>query len=115
MRYPRPERAPERRGALRQITARPCPPEAERLLEQMGVKPGGRQLVLVTAHRRENFGQGLENICLALRDLAQAYPDRLALLYAVWAVGGGAAALALAALIAGVLFGNLLLPPRRNL
>jgi len=69
--------------ALRQITARPCPPEAERLLGQMGVKPGGRQLVLVTAHRRENFGQGLENICLALRDLAQAYPDRLALLYAV--------------------------------
>jgi UDP-N-acetylglucosamine 2-epimerase (non-hydrolysing) len=30
-----------------------------------------RQLVLVTGHRRENFGAGFEQICLALRDLAQ--------------------------------------------
>lgn len=29
-----------------------------------------RKLILVTGHRRENFGQGFENICLALRDLA---------------------------------------------
>jgi UDP-N-acetylglucosamine 2-epimerase (non-hydrolysing) len=28
------------------------------------------RLVLVTAHRRENFGQPLENICLALKELA---------------------------------------------
>jgi UDP-N-acetylglucosamine 2-epimerase (non-hydrolysing) len=31
----------------------------------------GRRLVLVTGHRRENFGQGFENICRALADLAQ--------------------------------------------
>ncbi|MDR2015799.1 MAG: UDP-N-acetylglucosamine 2-epimerase (non-hydrolyzing) [Azoarcus sp.] len=30
----------------------------------------GKRLVLVTGHRRENFGAGFENICLALRDLA---------------------------------------------
>lgn len=30
-----------------------------------------RRLLLVTGHRRENFGAGFENICLALRDLAQ--------------------------------------------
>lgn len=30
-----------------------------------------RRLVLVTGHRRENFGAGFEQICLALRDLAQ--------------------------------------------
>lgn len=30
----------------------------------------GRRLVLVTGHRRENFGEGFEHICLALRDLA---------------------------------------------
>ena len=30
----------------------------------------GRRLVLVTGHRRENFGDGFEQICLALRDLA---------------------------------------------
>ncbi|MBB5014459.1 non-hydrolyzing UDP-N-acetylglucosamine 2-epimerase [Rehaibacterium terrae] len=29
-----------------------------------------RRLILVTGHRRENFGAGFENICLALRDLA---------------------------------------------
>lgn len=33
-----------------------------------------RDLVLVTTHRRENFGQGLENICAALLDLCQQYP-----------------------------------------
>jgi UDP-N-acetylglucosamine 2-epimerase len=33
---------------------------------------------LVTAHRRENFGQPLENICLALREIAARYacPER---------------------------------------
>jgi len=30
-----------------------------------------RRLVLVTGHRRENFGPGFENICLALRALAE--------------------------------------------
>lgn len=30
-----------------------------------------RKLVLVTAHRRESFGAGIENICLALRELAE--------------------------------------------
>ncbi|HMN62747.1 MAG TPA: UDP-N-acetylglucosamine 2-epimerase (non-hydrolyzing) [Anaerolinea sp.] len=69
--------------ALRYITSLPCPPETESLLARMGVGPAGRQLVLVTAHRRENFGRPLEEICAALRDLAEAYPDRLALLYAV--------------------------------
>lgn len=29
-----------------------------------------KRLILVTAHRRENFGQPLENICAALKDLA---------------------------------------------
>src|SRR4030095_13436925 len=31
---------------------------------------GTKKLILVTAHRRENFGQGLEKICLALKELA---------------------------------------------
>lgn len=31
--------------------------------------------VLVTGHRRENFGKGFENICSALRDLAMANPE----------------------------------------
>ena len=35
----------------------------------------GRRLVLITGHRRENFGQGFINICTALRDLANQFPD----------------------------------------
>ena len=34
-----------------------------------------RRMVLITGHRRENFGDGFRNICLALADLALRYPD----------------------------------------
>ena len=34
-----------------------------------------RRLILVTAHRRESFGTGLENICLAVRTLSAKYPQ----------------------------------------
>ena len=34
-----------------------------------------KRLVLITGHRRENFGTGFESICLALRELSQCFPD----------------------------------------
>ncbi len=34
-----------------------------------------RRLVLVTGHRRESFGGGIESVCLALRDLVERHPD----------------------------------------
>jgi len=34
-----------------------------------------RKLILVTAHRRENFGKPLENICAALRSLVREHED----------------------------------------
>jgi UDP-N-acetylglucosamine 2-epimerase (non-hydrolysing) len=34
-----------------------------------------KRLVLITGHRRENFGEGFINICTAIRDLAAKYPD----------------------------------------
>ena len=34
-----------------------------------------RRLILVTAHRRENFGPPFETICRAIRHLADTYPD----------------------------------------
>lgn len=34
----------------------------------------GHDMVLVTGHRRESFGDGFENICLAIREIAEAYP-----------------------------------------
>lgn len=36
---------------------------------------GDRPLVLVTGHRRESFGPGLENICRAIGLLAERFPD----------------------------------------
>ncbi|KKO46993.1 UDP-N-acetylglucosamine 2-epimerase [Arsukibacterium ikkense] len=35
----------------------------------------GRRLILVTGHRRESFGDGFEQICAALADLAKTFPD----------------------------------------
>ncbi len=34
-----------------------------------------RRLVLITGHRRENFGQGFINICTAIKDLSIKYPE----------------------------------------
>ena len=34
-----------------------------------------KRLVLITGHRRENFGEGFINMCTAIRDLAKMYPD----------------------------------------
>lgn len=34
-----------------------------------------RKLVLITGHRRENFGQGFLNICEAIKELAETFPD----------------------------------------
>ncbi len=39
------------------------------------LKDSGRQLVLITGHRRENFGEGFRNICKALDTLSRRYND----------------------------------------
>ena len=53
--------------------------ELQNLLVQAGYDvtrlAGGRKLVLITGHRRENFGDGFINMCTAIRDLTQKYPD----------------------------------------
>ena len=36
---------------------------------------GGRKLVLITGHRRENFGEGFIHMCTAIKDLTKKYPD----------------------------------------
>lgn len=35
----------------------------------------GKKLVLITGHRRENFGEGFLNICNAIKKLSQGYPE----------------------------------------
>lgn len=34
-----------------------------------------QRMVLITGHRRENFGTGLQDICRAIKTLAERYPD----------------------------------------
>ena len=36
---------------------------------------GGRKLVLITGHRRENFGDGFISMVTAMKDLSEKYPD----------------------------------------
>ncbi len=70
--------------ALNYVAKQDEPTEITALLDQLGLeargleskrletkRPKTRRLVLVTAHRRENFGSPFESICLAIRELAQ--------------------------------------------
>lgn len=53
--------------------------ELESLLKQAGYDvtrlKEGKKLVLITGHRRENFGEGFVHICTAIKDLTKKYPD----------------------------------------
>ncbi len=40
-----------------------------------GNDSNGRRLVLITGHRRENFGDGFRSICQAIKKLAEKYPE----------------------------------------
>jgi len=48
---------------------------AERAMVATPAPVAGRRLILVTAHRRENFGAPLEAICDAVRTIADRHPD----------------------------------------
>ncbi len=70
--------------ALQAISRQPAPLEARDLLSRLGITtPEQKRLVLITAHRRENFGKPLEAICAALRCLAERYRGQAEFLYAV--------------------------------
>ena len=56
--------------ALQFVVSQDEPAEITDLIKRLRTRGSTRQLVLVTAHRRENFGRPLENICHAIRQLA---------------------------------------------
>lgn len=59
--------------ALNFVAKQEVPKEITVLLNRLGLATSGlgtKSLILVTAHRRENFGQPLENICYAIKELA---------------------------------------------
>ena len=49
------------------------PPSIDGLPDDLMVS--NARMVLITGHRRENFGEGFENICMAIRNLAERFPD----------------------------------------
>ncbi|MEJ5240120.1 MAG: UDP-N-acetylglucosamine 2-epimerase (non-hydrolyzing) [Anaerolineales bacterium] len=55
--------------ALQYVAAQPIPKEVADLLDR--VQGQAKRLILVTAHRRENFGAPLQQICRALQRLAR--------------------------------------------
>ncbi len=65
--------------ALQWITAQPESPLVRELLSEA---PEART-ILVTAHRRENFGPPLHEICLALRELVERYAGSVRVVYPV--------------------------------
>lgn len=62
--------------ALNYVAEQDVPDEVQTLVERLGIsdqktrRPATRRLILVTAHRRENFGEPFEHICAAIRELA---------------------------------------------
>lgn len=42
---------------------------------ELAAVPTGKRIILVTAHRRENFGQPLYEICQALKEIADGFAD----------------------------------------
>lgn len=51
------------------------PEQATRMRHSFPFLSEGRRMILVTGHRRENFGHGIEQICNAITTIAKRYPD----------------------------------------
>lgn len=69
--------------ALQQISQFSPPTKVAEWLDQWGISSSERRLILVTAHRRENFGEPIRRICSGLRLLAERYGDSIRILYPV--------------------------------
>lgn len=69
--------------ALHQISKRPAPTEVKKMLDSFGLNDARRRLILVTAHRRENFGTPIEDICTALKKLSVRYRGAVQFVYPV--------------------------------
>ena len=47
----------------------------QQMVEKFSFLDAEKRLILITGHRRENFGDGFENICLAIKAIATSHPD----------------------------------------
>jgi UDP-N-acetylglucosamine 2-epimerase (non-hydrolysing) len=69
--------------ALHQISEQPRPEIVTTWFKKWGLGTSDKRLVVVTAHRRENFGKPIEDICRALDLLAKKYQDSVQFVYPV--------------------------------
>ncbi|MBI4306370.1 MAG: UDP-N-acetyl glucosamine 2-epimerase, partial [Chloroflexi bacterium] len=69
-------------GAVLSSSKRQALPK-EAVSGQLPMGEGAQRILLVTAHRRESFGKPLEQICLALQELATKYWASLDIVYPV--------------------------------
>ena len=74
--------------ALKFVVRKPITPAVQEILDRLGMpfepeEGPSRRFILVTAHRRENFGQPLVDICTALRKLVDIYGDSIRIVYPV--------------------------------
>ena len=69
--------------ALQWVSNRAPSVKAQELFENLNLVNDPRELILVTAHRRENFGEPILQICSALRRIAETYADRVRIVYPV--------------------------------
>jgi UDP-N-acetylglucosamine 2-epimerase (non-hydrolysing) len=78
--------------ALQFVAKLPYTADFAHLLERVGISNNGHtpeknsgspRLVLVTAHRRENFGEPFERICAALKTIAEKYGNGIRIVYPV--------------------------------
>ena len=65
--------------ALHMILKEPVPMVAKKILDRVGISDNvnerKRKMILLTAHRRENFGERFECICQAIKQLAERNQD----------------------------------------
>jgi UDP-N-acetylglucosamine 2-epimerase (non-hydrolysing) len=80
--------------ALQAVVQMPATPDVLDLLKRLGIphqasksspqaSGNSPRLILVTAHRRENFGLPLEHICSAIKKLAKSYGEGIRIVYPV--------------------------------
>ena len=57
--------------------------ENNEIVQLKSIVDFNKKIILVTGHRRENFGEGFENICAALQSIAKKYPNDVEIVYPV--------------------------------
>ena len=69
--------------ALQRMTQLPMPEKINHLLGEKRVLNGERQLITITAHRRESFGAPFEGICQGIARVADHFSDKVEMVYPV--------------------------------